>query len=397
MDDGRAGRSVTARFTESGSPALESEIERLLAAATARIGREPGVEALLLGGSLGRGEGTVRSLPDGDRLASDVELYVVGRRPGLRATARQLEEEMAAIGFPDVSAAWLHPDMLAQGRGKNLSWRPSRTIRLYDLAAGSRTLLGTAPQIRTIDPADLPLAEGVRLVLNRLAEATPLIAQRSADADRWSDKILIACGDTVLLARGRYTVRYRDRATRLADLSIPWALPQGWRDELGAAYERKLGRRPGPPPALRQIADLAFATLSHAVPAAAGTTVEPLETFVPRYVTAGARRPDLLRYLPPFGPSASYEGLILVARAARAGYRPTARALRGAMFGRPLSLVLQAAALPLFLGVVRDDRSLVEVAAAGLRWGGLQPRDIERAKDGISLSRLLHRHWTVAT
>ncbi len=385
------------RFTESGSQALESEIGRLLAEVTARIDREPGLDALVLGGSLGRGEGTVRSLPDGERLASDVELYLVGRTPGLRQAARRLEDEMASIGFPDVSAAWLHPNMLAKGRGKNLSWRSSRTIRLYDLAAGSRTLLGTAPRIRTIDPATLPLAEGVRLVLNRLAEATPDIAERSADADRWSDKILIACGDTVLLASGAYTVRYRDRVSRLVDLPTSWAMPPAWRTELVAAYERKLGGRSDRPPGLDRIAELVLATLSHATPPAAGTTVDPLKTFVPRYVTAGARRPELLRYLPPIGPSATYEALVLVARAARAGRRPTIRALRGAVLGRPLSLVLQAASLPLFLGVVRDDRSLLDAAAAGLRWGGVPPAEIAGASDGLSLSRLLRRHWAVAT
>jgi hypothetical protein len=304
---------------------------------------------------------------------------------------------MAAVGFPDVSAAWLHPNMLAKARGKNLSWRSSRTIRLYDLAEGSRTLLGTAPRIQRIDPATLPLAEGVRLVLNRLAEGTEDIVERSADADRWSDKILIACGDTLLLANGAYTVRYRDRVSRLVDLQTSWAMPPGWRTDVLAAYERKLGGRSDRPPGLERIADLVVATLSHATPPAAGTTVAPLTTFVPRYVIAGARRPELLRYLPPIGPSATYEALVLVARAARAGRRPTIRALRGALLGRPLSLVLQAASLPLFLGVVRDDRSLLDAAAAGLRWGGVPSAEIAGATDGLSLSRLLRRHWAVAT
>jgi hypothetical protein len=62
-----------------------------------------------------------------------------------------------------------------------------------------------------------------------------------------------------------------------------------------------------------------------------------------------------------------------------------------------LSLVLQAASLPLFLGVVRDDRSLLDAAAAGLRWGGVPSAEIAGATDGLSLSRLLRRHWAVAT
>jgi hypothetical protein len=392
------GQPVTAdRFTEAGDAALESRIADVLGAAVDRVRAEPGLHAVLLGGSLGRGEGTVEHAPDGDRLASDVELYLVGRSSGLREAARRLEAQMRTDGLGDVSAAWLHPEMLARGRGKNLSWKPSRTIRLYDLAHGSRTLVGTPPVIRGGDAASLPLAEGVRLVLNRLAEAGPDIAIGSAGVGRWIDKILIACGDTLLLGAAAYTVRYRDRLVRLTDLTPPWPMPEGWRDEVTAAYVRKLTGEGGPPPETGSVDELVTGTLRRAVPAVAGTDLEPLHSFVPRYVAGGARNLHLLRYHPPIGPSATYEGLVLLARAARAGHRLPARALAGALLGRPLSLVLQAAALPLFLGIIRREDRLLRVAAAGLQWGGLPPAALTRATDAAALADLLRRHWAVAT
>lgn len=386
------------RYTERGDAALESTIGEILSAAADRVRAVPGLDALLLGGSLGRGEGTVEHGPDGDRLASDVELYLVGRSSALREVARRLEASMKADGWGDLSVAWLHPDMLASGRGKNLSWKPSRTIRLFDLAHGSRALVGSPPSIHAPVAGELPLAEGVRLVLNRLAEASPEVAAGTAEAGRWTDKILIACGDTALLGAASYTVQYRDRMARLERLDPPWPMPEGWRADLVGAYERKLGGTGSEPVGLRRVDELVVATLRESVVTVAGTALTPLETFVPRYVRGGARNRDLLRYLPPIGPGAVYEGLVLVARAARGGHRPTSRALAGALRGRPLSLALQAAALPLFLGIVRDDAGLVRVAADGLRWAGLPAAAVTAAaRDPASLARLLRRHWSVAT
>jgi hypothetical protein len=385
------------RYTEAGDAALEAKIADVLSVAARRARDEPGLDALLLGGSLGRGEGTVARGADGDRLVSDVELYLVGRPSALRDAARRLETSMKADGLGDVSVAWLHPDMLGRGRGKNLSWKPSHTIRLFDLAHGSRTLLGAPPSIRAGAAEELPMAEGVRLVLNRLAEASPDVAAGSADAGRWLDKILIACGDTLLLAASAYAVRYRHRMARLEVLEPPWPMPVGWREDLVAAYDRKLGAPSTTPPSAARVDELVTATLRHAVPAVAGTGLDPLDTFVPRYVTAGARNRDLLRYLPPIGPAATYEGLVLVARAARAGRRPTSRALVGAVRGRPLSLAFQAAALPLFLGIVRDDAALVRSATEGLRWAGLSSAALATATDAADLARVLRRHWGDAT
>ena len=385
------------RYTEGGDPVVERSIGELVAAIVARARPLEGLEALVLGGSLGRGEGTVAIGPEGPTLASDVEVYLVGRPSSLRSGASELQGHFA--GGPEVSAAWLHPEMLREGRAKNLSMRSSRTIRLYELGPGvSRTLIGMPPEVLAIDPATLPLGEGVRLVLNRLAEASVELATESPEASRWTDKILMACGDTLLLAAGAYTARYRDREQRLAGLPEPWPMPHGWRDEVVSAYERKLSAAAGHSTADGVAADvIVLATLDAAVPRVTGTPLEPISSFAQRFVDAGARRPELLRYLPPIGPAATYEAAILLARAWRAGRQPTVRALRQAVLGRPLSLALQASALPLYLGIVRRDERLMRIAAESLEWAGLARPELGRASDPAALAKILRRHWLVAT
>jgi len=385
------------RYTEAGDAGLERSTSELMDAIVARARDIEGIESVLLGGSLGRGEGTTVHEPGGDRLASDVEIYLVGRASSLRSAARGLEADLASRHGAEISAAWLHPDMLRRGRAKNLSWRPSRTIRLYELATGSRTLLGTSPTVRPIDPATLPLGEGVRLILNRLAEAAPELATGSGDAARWTDKILIACGDTLLLATGAYTVRYRDRVARLAAMDAPWPMPEGWRGAVIAAYERKLSGSAADDGDARGDDGVVVATLAAAAERVTGQPLEPIDSFPARFVAAGARRPELLRYLPPIGPNATFEGLVLLARSWRAGHRVTARMLGRALAGRPLSLALQATALPLYLGIVRAEPMLVRAAGEALVWAGLPADEVGAADEPARLADLLRRRWSVAT
>jgi hypothetical protein len=384
---------IDERYTEAGDPRLESAVAERIEQMVGRARTIPGLDALLLGGSLGRGEGTFTRGPDGDRLSSDVELYLVGRASSLRDDARRLESELAEGYGLDVSAAWLEPKMLRGCRAKNLSWRPARTIRLYEIAAGSRVLVGVPPDVCRIDPTRLPLGEGVRLVLNRLAEANPLIADGSDDGRRWGDKILTALGDTILLARGEYTVRYRDRATRLREIEPSWPMPSGWRSAILGAYERKLTGAGGSVPAPSDGLELLLATMRPTVWAVAAIGVDPLATFPQRFAIAGARRPELLRYLPPFGPRATYEALVLLARARRSGLELSGRAVRQAVLGRPLSLALQGAALPLHVGIVAGDAALVDAASEALRWAGLPPRALVGSRNPGRLAHLLRRHW----
>ena len=382
------------RFTEQGPGSVERDVEELLGQLLRRVADAPGLDAVLLGGSLGHGEGTVRNADGRPGLTSDVELYLVGPERSLRSLATALEREFSEW---HVSAAWLHPGMLRRGRAKNLSWRPSPTIRLYEIEAGSRVLAGRRPVQRAIRPGDLPLADGVRTLLNRLAEAAPEVASGTPDAARWLDKVLIGCGDALLLASGGYTVSYRERATRLGAIQPAWSMPEGWRLAVVAAYERKLDTQDARTTDLALLDAIAVATLRGAIPATAGVSLDPLMDFPQRFTTSAAHDVAYLRYLPPFGPAATYEGVVLVVRSWRAGLGPTPRGVRQALLGRPLSLALQSTALPLFLGVLRRDGGLLDVARRALLWSGLRAEDVLSAVDATQLANLLLRHWRLST
>lgn len=376
-------------FTETAIPSVEHELETLMADLVDQVRDLPGLESLLLGGSLGRGEATVRPIGDDYELASDIEVYLVGRPASLRAAARRLERSNASS---HLSVAWLHPGMLRAGRAKNLSWRSAPTIRMYEIGAASKILFGRRPSMRPIDPRRLPLAEGVRLILNRLAEATPELESGSADAGRWLDKILMACGDTLLLAQQRYRASYRERMESLRHVVEPWSMPSGWRALVTAAYERKLRAGVSSPNPI-DVDRVAAATLDAASIADLDVPLEPMGTFAQRFTVAAARNAGYLRYLPPVGNGPRYEAFVLLVRGWRSGMRPTARMLAQATHGRPLSLALQAASAPLFFGIVRNDTTLVEASDRALRWAGVVADQDPSATAGTRL----RRHWLVAT
>ena len=386
------------RFTESGDDRLEADIAAMLAEVAGRAATIPGVQAVLLGGSLGRGEGTVRRTADGDELASDVEIFLVGADRGLRRAAERLSREAGGAAGADLSAAWLDADALRLGRAKNLSRRPSKTIRLYELEAGSRLLHGRLPEILHVEPAQIPVAEGVREILNRLAEAAPQLAAGSADVQRWSDKLLMACGNTLLLASGGYAASYRERWRRLADVESDWALPPTWRLRVRDAYARKLDPTGGEVemPPTDEVAEISRAFLAASVPVAAGISLEPIRTFPERYVVAAARREELLRYLPPAGPAATYEGLIVLLRILRARWPLAGRAIWQALLGRPLSLWLQAAAAPLYVGIAQQRADLIESARAALLAAGLPRRRVDGATTPVALATLLRGYWQLS-
>ena len=384
------------RSAEDTADAEARRIGEVVAAIAAAARGDPRVDAVLLGGSIGRGEATIEHREAGVFLRSDVEVYLVGSSSALRRTAVSLSQQLSLDTGQEVSVAWLHPGRLENGRAKNLSWRPSRTIQLYELEAGHRLIVGTEPAIRRIDPRQLPLAEGIRLILNRFAEASPQLAGGTADAGRWLDKVLMAAGDTILLADGSYTVSYRERLERLRSVEPSWDLPSGWLTAVVGAYERKLQGSTAAPDAA-QAAAISSEVLRWAVDEALGHRVTDWAAFPDAFARLAGRHEPLLRYLLPVGPSAIYESFVVLIRAQLAGQRIGWRALVQALSGHPMSLWLQATSVPIFLGIVRDDASLLTAAGRSLVRAGIPRRLVETHRSAGELSALLLRYWQVST
>jgi hypothetical protein len=93
---------------------------------------------------------------------------------------------------------------------------------MYELKTGSKLLYGrNYLNYNVVEPQDIPLWEGVKLLLNRMVESLSTTAgnkQSQYDLAKWDNKILTACGDVILLDLGFYHYSYRERMNRLAKL-----------------------------------------------------------------------------------------------------------------------------------------------------------------------------------
>lgn len=220
------------RFTLDGSPELEAHLARTCTRIAAGIrGLIPArkLEAILLGGGYGRGEGGVLRTPAGDRPYNDLEFYIC-----LRGN-RHLNEQLHG------HALHVLGEILTPQAGVEVEFKIASLPELaaspvsmfsYDLMLGHRWLLGEEPLLGDCtvhrDASRIPLAEATRLLMNR---GTGLLFARerllrstftAGDADftaRNIAKAELALGDAVLTAHGQYHWSVLERQERLAALA----------------------------------------------------------------------------------------------------------------------------------------------------------------------------------
>jgi hypothetical protein len=238
-----AGASqMTQRFTTDGSDALEQRLADWCAGFTEDVKRiipTSHLEAVVLGGGYGRGEGGVLRLPEGDQPYNDLEFYIFVHGP-LLLRERQYKRRLHEIGHH-----WTEKTGL-EFEDKILSFqkiqRSPVTMFYHDLVVGHRWLYGPAQEFADCEhhraAHRIPLHEATRLLMNRssgLLFSAALLEKESfttADSDfvrRNISKAQLALGDVVLTAFGRYHSSCRERRRRLEKLeaiaSLPW-LPE---------------------------------------------------------------------------------------------------------------------------------------------------------------------------
>jgi rhamnosyltransferase len=232
----------SARFTVDGSDALENQLAQLCEKVRVEVRAlvpSKKLEALVLGGGYGRGQGGVLKTPAGDAPYNDLEFYVFTRGNRL-LNEHSLQEPLRKLGEYLSPAAGLHiefkVDSLARLR------RSPVTMFSYDLVSGHRLLLGDknifAGCQRHLDPAKIPLAEATRLLFNRctgLLLAREILQKHQLtgeDADfigRNLAKAQLALGDAVLAATGEYHWNCLERRKALKELATdvsPLRLPE---------------------------------------------------------------------------------------------------------------------------------------------------------------------------
>ncbi len=216
------------RFTLDGDAALERHIEHVCQRALSGIrGIFPAeaLEAVLLGGGYGRGEGGVLRDTAGDWPYNDLEFYVAVRGN------RHFNEMRFGRALHVLGEILTHlADVEIEFKITSLAELQSRPVSMfsYDLIAGHHWLWGDAAALQKLQhhlvAEQIPISEATRLLMNRgtglLLARTKLAAENFTDLDadfvrRNIAKAALACGDAVLTARGLYSWSCRERHRQL--------------------------------------------------------------------------------------------------------------------------------------------------------------------------------------
>lgn len=234
---------MKARFTIDGSTELEWELQELCSAFAEGVRRlvpARRLEAVVLGGGYGRGEGGVRQTAQGDRPYNDVDFYIFVT--GSRLLARRKYD--AALGrlCQELSAdSGVHVEYKLDGLPHFL--KEPVSMFSYDLVWGHRVLLGErglfdeAPH--HFKAAEIPMSEATRLLFNRCSGL--LLAReyllRGSLNDQERDfvarniaKTRLALGDAVLTVFGLYHWSCLERHSRTWQLGEALAMP--WLDQV---------------------------------------------------------------------------------------------------------------------------------------------------------------------
>ena len=219
---------MNARFTVDGGQELESRLAKtcseVLAAVQKLIPQEK-LEALVLGGGYGRGQGGVRKTKSGEKPYNDLEFYVFVRG-NVHVSERNYHAPLHELGERLSSDAGLHVEFKVYSIDK-LRDSPV-SMFTYDLVAGHKVIFGGEEIFQECQhhliARDIPLHEATRLLFNRCSglllakdflrnpELTP---EQQDFVGRNIAKAQLAFGDAVLAVYGRYHSNCLERAERL--------------------------------------------------------------------------------------------------------------------------------------------------------------------------------------
>jgi hypothetical protein len=223
--------SPTRRFTIDGSADLERHLDALclrIRLGALKLVAPPKLEALVLGGGYGRGQGGVLNMESGEAPYNDLEFYVfIGGNHWINAARYRRAFQHLELALS--AEAGLHVEFKIDTLEKLR--RTPVSIFSYDLVSGHRTIIGSEPVFVGCeyhsDSTKIPATEATRLLLNRcsgLLLARELLLKNSL-TDEESDfvgrnlaKAQLALGDALLAAEGKYHWDCIQRARRLRKL-----------------------------------------------------------------------------------------------------------------------------------------------------------------------------------
>ncbi len=227
--------AVHHRITIDGSPDLESLLDlacqKVFAGVRAMTGSR--LEALVLGGGYGRGQGGVLRTDAGDQAYNDLEFYVFLRGPRL-LNDRRFRGALVDLGERTSPEAGIHVEFKVDSLD-NFRASPVSMFS-YDLVSGHYRLFGSEDIFdgceQHLASENIPISEATRLLFNRcsglllskeLLRKDPISPEQSDFIARNVAKAQLALGDALLAAHKQYHWSLAERCSRLDRLGLPQA------------------------------------------------------------------------------------------------------------------------------------------------------------------------------
>jgi len=142
----------------------------------------------------------------------------VSDSPIARLNIEKAQPELLRRIPTSVSLAWRTSNRIRNNRPRNLSFGlVEPTIFMYELKAGSQVFYGNLDlSVNLPDPRSLPVFEAVRLIENRMVEFLEKWSQQENRVSQAfsASKLILSCGDAILLKCGLYHYSYVERAKR---------------------------------------------------------------------------------------------------------------------------------------------------------------------------------------
>jgi len=185
-------------------------------------------ESIIISGSFGRGEAVVFEENGKLKFLSDCEVILIPYKWIFsRKKLDEFEQEFYRKTGLKVEISGFTPTLYLTLPFLKNKIKP--TIANYDLKYGSKVIYGKnyLDKIPNFKPEDIPLWEGIRLILNRMAEALEHFSPKNPTQEMlfWTDKIVLACQDSLLLLLKEYTPSYRKRNERFLELAEHFEIP----------------------------------------------------------------------------------------------------------------------------------------------------------------------------
>lgn len=204
------------------NPRLNGKVARVIEELKKEIFSRFHPKSIILAGSFGRGEATVIEENGKLKFLSDCEVILIPYKWIFnRGKLEKFEQDFYKRTGLKVEIWGFTPTLYLFLTFLSKKIRP--TIANYDLKYGSKVIYGKnyLEKIPNFKPEDIPLWEGIRLMLNRMAEALEYFSIKNPTKEMlfWTDKIVLACRDSLLLLLKEYTPSFRQRNIKFIELS----------------------------------------------------------------------------------------------------------------------------------------------------------------------------------